>query len=69
MAANILSKKTNQIENVGVNKTRVAFLQVLDEMGAMVMIRHPSIESNETRANLVAFCKDKCIYFFIKNFS
>ena len=59
MAANILSKKTNQIENVGVNKTRVAFLQVLGEMGAMVMIRHPSIESNETRANLVAFCKDK----------
>ena len=59
MAANILSKKTNQIENVGVNKTRVAFLQVLGEMDAMVMIRHPSIESNETRANLVAFCKDK----------
>ena len=59
MAANILSKKTNQIENVGVNKTRVAFLQVLGEMGAMVMIRHPSIESNETRANLVVFCKDK----------
>ena len=59
MAANILSKKTNQIENVGVNKTRVAFLQVLGEMGAMVMIRHPSIESNETRANLVAFCEDK----------
>ena len=59
MAANILSKKINQIENVGVNKTRVAFLQVLGEMDAMVMIRHPSIESNETRANLVAFCKDK----------
>ena len=59
MAANILSKKTNQIENVGVNKTRAAFLQVLGEMGAMVMIRHPSIESNEARANLVAFCKDK----------
>ena len=59
MAANILSKKTNQIENVGINKTRVAFLQVLGEMGAKVLIRNPSIESNETRANLVTFCEDK----------
>ena len=59
MVANILSKKTNQIENVGVNGTRVAFLQVLQQMGAMVMIRHHSVKSKEPRANLVAFCKDE----------
>ena len=59
MAANILSKKTNQIENVGVNTTRVAFLEVLNEMGAMVMIKNHSIKSKEPRANLVAFCKDE----------
>ena len=57
MAANILSKKTNQIENVGVNTTRVAFLEVLNEMGAMVMIKDHSIKSKEPRANLVAYCK------------
>ena len=57
MAANILSKKTNQIENVGVNTTRVAFLEVLNEMGAMVMIENHSIKSKEPRANLVAYCE------------
>ena len=57
MAANILSKKTNQIENVGVNTTRVAFLEVLNEMGAMVMIKNHSIKSKEPRANLVAYCE------------
>ena len=55
MAANILSKKTNQIENVGVNTTRVAFLEVLNAMGAMVMIKDHSIKSKEPRANLVAY--------------
>ena len=57
MAANILSKKTNQIENVGVNTTRVAFLEVLNAMGAMVMIKDHSIKSKEPRANLVAYCE------------
>ena len=59
MAANILSAKTNQIENVGVNRTRVAFLEVLEEMGAMVMIKDHLVKSREPRANLVAFCKDE----------
>ena len=59
MAANILLNKTNQVKNVGVNRTRVDFLQVLQDMGAMVQIKNHSTESNEPRADLTVFCKDK----------
>ena len=59
LAANILSKKTNRLENVGVNKTRVAFLEVLDQMGAMVMIHNHSVKSNEARADLVTSHNDE----------
>ena len=59
MAANILSNKRNQVENVGVNRTRVDFLQVLGDMGAMIQIKNHSIESNEPRADLTVFCEDE----------
>ena len=59
MAANILSNKTNQVKNIGVNRTRVDFLQVLGDMGAMIQIKNHSVESNEPRADLTVSCKDK----------
>ena len=54
LAADILTGKINEIKNVGVNKTRTAFLDILKEMGAKVEQKNLRIISNEPRADLKA---------------
>jgi len=54
VAANILTNKDIPLEGVGVNKTRTAFLNVLEEMGAKIKLHNACIMSNEPRADLTA---------------
>ena len=54
IAANILTNKDIPLEGVGVNKTRTAFLNVLEEMGAKIELHNACIISNEPRADITA---------------
>ena len=54
IAANILTNKDIPLKGVGVNKTRTAFLNVLEEMGAKIKLHNVCTISNEPRADLTA---------------
>ena len=54
IAANILTNKDIPLEGVGVNKTRTAFLNVLEEMGAKIKLHNACTISNEPRADITA---------------
>ena len=54
IAANILTNKDIPLKGVGVNKTRTAFLNVLEEMGAKIELNNACIISNEPRADITA---------------
>ena len=54
IAANILTKKDIPLEGIGVNKTRIAFLNVLEEMGAKIELHNACMISNEPRADITA---------------
>ena len=54
IAANILTNKDIPLEGVGVNKTRIAFLNVLEEMGAKIELHNACMISNEPRADITA---------------
>ena len=54
LAANILTNKDAPLKGVGVNKTRTAFLNVLEEMGAKIDLHNACIISNEPRADITA---------------
>ena len=52
IAANIISKVDNKIEQTGLNKTRTAFLEVVQEMGVNIEIQNYSIKSHEPRGDI-----------------
>ena len=52
IAANIISKVDNKIEQTGLNKTRTAFLEVVQEMGVNIEIQNYSVKSNEPRGDI-----------------
>ena len=52
VAANIITNKDIQLDNIGVNPTRTGFLQVLREMGATIALENTEIKSNEPRATI-----------------
>ena len=54
IAANILTNKDIPLKGIGVNKTRTAFLNVLEEMGAKIELHNACIMSNEPRADITA---------------
>ena len=54
IAANILTNKDTPLKGIGVNKTRTAFLNVLEEMGAKIELHNACIISNEPRADITA---------------
>ena len=54
IAANILTNKEIPLKGIGVNKTRTAFLNVLEEMGAKIELHNACIISNEPRADITA---------------
>ena len=54
IAANILTNKDISLKGIGVNKTRTAFLNVLEEMGAKIELHNACIMSNEPRADITA---------------
>ena len=54
IAANILTNKDISLKGIGVNKTRTAFLNVLEEMGAKIELHNACIISNEPRADITA---------------
>ena len=54
IAANILTNKDIPLKGVGVNKTRTAFLNVLEEMGAKIELHNACTISNEPRADMTA---------------
>ena len=54
IAANILTNKDITLKGVGVNNTRTAFLNVLEEMGAKIELHNACIISNEPRADITA---------------
>jgi len=54
IAANILTNKDIPLKGIGVNKTRTAFLNVLEEMGAKLELHNACIISNEPRADITA---------------
>ena len=54
IAANILTNKDIPLEGIGVNKTRIAFLNVLEEMGAKIELHNACMISNEPRADITA---------------
>jgi 3-phosphoshikimate 1-carboxyvinyltransferase len=54
IAANILTNKDIPLKGIGVNKTRTAFLNVLEEMGAKIELNNACIISNEPRADITA---------------
>ena len=54
IAANILTNKDIPLKGIGVNKTRTAFLNVLEEMGAKIDLHNACIISNEPRADITA---------------
>ena len=54
IAANILTNKDIPLKGIGVNKTRTAFLNVLEDMGAKLELNNACIISNEPRADITA---------------
>ena len=52
IAANIISKVDNKIEQIGLNKTRTAFLEVVQEMGVNFEIQNYSVKSHEPRGDI-----------------
>ena len=52
IAANIISKVDNKIEQTGLNKTRTAFLEVVQEMGVNIEIQNYSVKSHEPRGDI-----------------
>ena len=54
IAANILTNKDIPLKGIGINKTRTAFLNVLEEMGARLELHNACIISNEPRADITA---------------
>ena len=54
IAANILTNKDIPLKGIGINKTRTAFLNVLEEMGAKIELHNACIISNEPRADITA---------------
>ena len=52
IAANILMKRDIPLIGIGVNETRTAFLDVLEEMGAKIELHNDCIISNEQRADI-----------------
>ena len=52
IAANIISKVDNKIEQTGLNKTRTAFLEVVQEMGVNIEIQNYSVKSYEPRGDI-----------------
>ena len=54
ITANILTNKDIPLKGVGVNKTRTAFLNVLEKMGAKIELHNACIISNEPRADITA---------------
>ncbi len=54
IAANILTNRDIPLKGIGVNKTRTAFLNVLEEMGAKIELHNACIMSNEPRADITA---------------
>ena len=52
IAANIISKVDNKIEQTGLNKTRTAFLEVVQEMGVNFEIQNYSVKSHEPRGDI-----------------
>ena len=54
IAANILTNRDIPLKGIGVNKTRTAFLNVLEEMGAKIELHNACIISNEPRADITA---------------
>ena len=52
IAANIISKVDNKIEQTGLNKTRTAFLEVVQEMGVKIEIQNYSVKSHEPRGDI-----------------
>ena len=54
IAANILTNKDIPLKGIGVNKTRTAFLNVIEEMGAKIELHNACIISNEPRADITA---------------
>ena len=54
IAANILTNKDIPLKGIGVNQTRTAFLNVLEEMGAKIELHNACIISNEPRADITA---------------
>ena len=59
LAANLLTNKSIILENVGVNPTRIAFLNTLEEMGAIVSLKNKSSKSNEPRADIMVNCEQE----------
>ena len=54
IAANILTNRDIPLKGIGVNKTRTAFLNVVEEMGAKIELHNTCIISNEPRADITA---------------
>ena len=52
IAANIISKVDNKIEQTGLNNTRTAFLEVVQEMGVNIEIQNYSVKSHEPRGDI-----------------
>ena len=52
IAANIISKVDNKIDQTGLNKTRTAFLEVVQEMGVNIEIQNYSVKSHEPRGDI-----------------
>ena len=52
IAANIISKVDNKVEQTGLNKTRTAFLEVVQEMGVNIEIQNYSVKSHEPRGDI-----------------
>jgi 3-phosphoshikimate 1-carboxyvinyltransferase len=59
IAANILSKKNILLEGVGVNSTRTAFLDVVQEMGGNVVLKNIKNITNEPRADIESNAKQE----------
>lgn len=57
IAANILGKKDILLEGVGVNNTRTAFLDVIQEMGANILLKNLMNITNEPRADIASNAK------------
>ena len=54
-----LSKKNILLEGVGVNSTRTAFLDVVQEMGGNVVLKNLKNVTNEPRADIESNAKQE----------